>query len=133
MIRQSKQHFATAGEGNGEHFRFAASVRQPAIAVGQARLVHVMIPALGIRICSAILAWLQTLFAERFLLEQVAQQSFGAITLVGLVLSSGVVAAAPILSGKSFVLGVAVGASAFAIPFAFLLSNPELDSGRTAA
>lgn len=128
MIRQSKQHLAAATEGYGEHFRFATTVGLLAIAAGLACLVHAMIPALCTRTCSTIIARLQTLFPERRLLEQVAQQSSGAITFVRLLLLSAVVAAAPILAGASVVLGMAIGALAFAIPLAFLLSNPELDS-----
>ena len=128
MIGQSKQHLAAAGEGYGEHFRFATTVGLLAIAAGLSCLVHALVPALCTRTCSTIIARLQFLFADRRHLEEVAQQSSGAITFVGLILLSAVAAAAPVLGAESFALGVMIGASAFAIPLAFLLSNPQLDS-----
>lgn len=133
MIRQSEQHLAAAGEGYGEHFRFATTVGLLAVAAGRACLFHALIPALCTRTCSTIISRLQALFGERRQLEQVAQQSSGTITFVGLVLLSGVVAGAPVASGAGLVPGVVVGALTFAIPLAFLLSNPELDSVDAAA
>lgn len=128
MIRQSRQHLAIAGESYAEHFRFAITVGSLAIAAGLACLIHALVPALCTRTCSTIIARLQRLFVERRILDEVAQQSSGAITFVGLLALSGAVAVAPAISGASFVLGLIVGTLAFAIPLAFLLSNPELDS-----
>lgn len=133
MIRQSKQHLAAAGEGYGEHFRFATTVGLLAIAAGLACLVHALIPALCTRTCSTIIARLQSLFAERRMLEQVAEQSSGAVTFVGLIVLSGGVAAAQHVVGANIAMAAAVGALAFAIPPAFLLSNPELRSVRAGA
>ena len=75
MIQQSKQHLAAAGEGYGEHFRFATTVGLLAVAAGLACLIHALVPALCTRTCSTIIARLQSLFAERRMLEQVAEHS----------------------------------------------------------
>lgn len=122
MIRQSRQHRAIAGESYSEHFRFATTVGWLAITGGLACLVHALIAAP----CSTIIARLHSVFAERRILKQVAQQSSGAITFVGLL--SLAVAVAPAAKGASVVFGLIVGALVFAISLAFLLSDPELDS-----
>ncbi|MCY7399054.1 MAG: DUF6356 family protein [Sphingomonas bacterium] len=122
-----KQQLAAAGERDGEHFRFAPPVGLLAIAVGLACLVHAVIAALGVRTWSTIIARLQHLFAERRILEQVAEQSSGALAFVALALLPDVAILAPIVAGA------AVGASALAAPLAFLLFHPEFDIVRASA
>ena len=125
MIRQSKQHVAAAGEGDGEHFRFTTAVGRLAIA---AELVPVraLLP-LCTRTGSTIIARRPHPVAGRGLLEQIAEQSAGAITFVGPELLSAVVGAAPVVPRASFVSGM-VGPLAFAIALTFLPPKPELAS-----
>lgn len=99
MIGQSEQHLTAAGEGYGEHFGFAATVGLMAIAAGLACMVRAPIPALCARTRSTIVARLLTLFAQRRMLDQVAEQSSDALTFVGLLRLSGVAPATPIFVG----------------------------------
>ena len=122
LIRQTEQHVAAAGEGYGEHLRFATTVGLLAIAAGLAGPVGALLPALCTRSGKPTIARLRHRMAERCLLEHLAQQSSGAITVVGPVLSSAVVA--PVVGGARFGVGVVVGAMAVAIPLAFR-STPE--------
>ena len=133
IFRRSHQHLAAGGETYGEHFRFAITVALLAIAAGLACLIHAFVPALCTRTCSTIVARLQRLFVERCQLEQVAEQSSGAIAFVGLLVLATGAALIPWLGGANIVFTLMIAALALAIPSVFLLTKPELDSVRAPA
>lgn len=130
MLDRSRQHLAAVGESYGEHFRFAFTVAMLAVAAGLACLIHAFIPALCTRTCSTIVARLERLFAERGQLDQVTEQSSGAIAFVGLLALAAAVSIIPLIGGAQNLLAIVVAALAFAIALTFLVTNPELDSVR---
>ena len=107
MIGQSKQHLAAAGEGNGEHFGFTATIG--------------LITARCPRRCFALRVRFFRLFGDRCLFEQVVQQSPRAIGF-----AERIASAAAADGGANFVIGGASGARSIAIAHNFLVLGFEI-------
>lgn len=127
VIEQCRKHLEEAGESYGEHMIFAMTVGLMAVGAGLACLVHAVIPALCKHRCSETVRSLYRLFENRGELDQVRHQASGAMTFVGLT-SLALFAVAPLVAaapGEWWAWTAA--AFAFAIPAAFLSTNPQLE------
>jgi len=127
MIAASRAHLEEANETYFEHMRFAATVGAMAVAAGLACLIHALIPALCTRTCSLTIGRLRTLFDDRRTLPKVSAQTSGAITFVGLLAFSTIIAAVQLAYGAPLI-GPALALLTLGVPTAYLLSNPELDA-----
>jgi hypothetical protein len=127
MIAASKAHLDEANETYFEHLRFAATVGAMAVAAGLACLIHALIPALCTRTCSLTIGRLRSLFDDRGTLPAITSQTSGAITFVGLLAFSAIIAAVQFAYGP-VLIGPALALLTLGIPIAFLLSNPELEA-----
>lgn len=126
MLRQSKVHLMQASESYLEHFRFASVVALMMVGAGLACLIHAIVPALCQTSASSTVRELQRLFAHRDELESAAENASGAMVLAGLVaLSTAVTAPLIVLAPGSWAW--VWPALAFAIPVAFLSTNPQLE------
>ena len=128
MWQRSKDHLETAGETYLEHMRFALAVGFVTAGAGLACIIHAIVPALCERTCSRTLGQLSWLFADRRRLREFERQASGVFTFVALILLAAATASIPaaIGGGKGLIMTMAV--LAFAIPFTFLSTNPELES-----
>lgn len=128
MWQRSKDHLATAGESYFEHMRFALVVGFVTAGAGLACIIHAIIPALCERTCSRTLGQLNWLFAARHRLQEFEREASGVFTFVALIILAAATAAIPAAAGGGNVLILTMALLAFAIPFAFLSTNPELES-----
>ena len=128
MWQRSKDHLETAGETYFEHMRFALVVGFVTAGAALACIIHAIVPALCERTCSRTLGQLSWLFADRRRLRDFERQASGVFTFVALILLAAATTSVPaaVGGGKSLVLTLAL--LAFAIPFTFLSTNPELES-----
>jgi hypothetical protein len=131
MWQRSKDHLETAGETYFEHMRFALVVGFVTAGAALACIIHAIVPALCERTCSRTLGQLSWLFADRRRLREFERQASGVFTFVALILLAAATTSIPaaVGGGKSLVLTLAL--LAFAIPFTFLSTNPELESVET--
>jgi len=127
MIAASRAHLNAANETYFEHMRFATTVGAMAVAAGLACLIHALVPALCTRTCSVTIGRLRTLFEDRHTLPLITAQTSGAITFVGLLAFSAVIAFVQIAYGQPMI-SIPLALLTLAIPATFLLSNPELEA-----
>ena len=128
MLQRSKDHLATAGETYFEHMRFALVVGFVTAGAALACIIHAIVPALCERTCSRTLGQLSWLFADRSRLREFESQASGVFTFVALILLAAATASVPAAIGGGTGLIATLALLAFAIPFTFLSSNPELES-----
>ena len=131
MWQRSKDHLETAGETYFEHMRFALVVGFVTTGAALACIIHAIVPALCERTCSRTLGQLSWLFADRRRLREFEREASGVFTFVALILLAAATTSIPaaVGGGKSLVLTLAL--LAFAIPFTFLSTNPELEPVET--
>ena len=127
MFKNSRVHLEEAGETYAEHMRFAATVALMAIGAGLACLVHAIVPALCRATCSATIRELHRLFENRGELACARGQASGPIVLTGLLALSSFASAPLLLASPDEWWSWIVAALAFAIPAAFLGTNPQLE------
>jgi hypothetical protein len=127
MIRDCRAHLAEAGETYAEHFRFAATVALVAIGAGLACLLHALVPSLCRHTCSTAIGQLHRLFQDRGELDSARDHTSGVIVLVGLLVLSSFASAPLVLLAPDRWWSWTVAALAFAVPVAFLSTNPQLD------
>ena len=128
MWQQSKDHLEMAGETYLEHMRFALAVGFVTAGAGLACIIHAIVPALCERTCSRTLGQLSWLFADRRRLREFERQASGVFTFVALILLAAATASIPAAIGGGKALIMTMALLAFAIPFTFLSTNPELES-----
>jgi hypothetical protein len=128
MLQRSKDHLQAAGETYFEHMRFALVVGLVTAGAALACIIHAIVPALCERTCSRTLGQLSWLFADRRRLRNFEQQASGVFTFVALILLAAATASVPAAIGGGKGLIVTMALLAFAIPFTFLSTNPELES-----
>jgi hypothetical protein len=131
MWQRSKDHLETAGETYFEHMRFALVVGFVTAGAALACIIHAIVPALCERTCSRTLGQLSWLFADRRRLREFERQASGVFTFVALILLCAATASVPAAFGGGNGLVVTMALLAFAIPFTFLSTNPELESVET--
>ena len=127
MFSSSKAHLRETGETYGEHMRFAATVALMAIGAGLACLIHAIVPALCRGTCSATIRELYRLFDNRGDLARVKDHASGPIVLAGLFALSSFASAPLLLAAPNEWWSWLMAALAFAIPAAFLGTNPQLE------
>ena len=128
MWQRSKDHLATAGETYFQHMRFALMVGFVTAGAALACIIHAIVPALCERTCSRTLGQLSWLFADRRRLREFESQASGVFTFVALILLAAATASIPAAIGGGTGLIVTLALLAFAIPFTFLSTNPELEA-----
>jgi hypothetical protein len=127
MWQRSKDHLEAAGETYFEHMRFALVVGFVTAGAGLACIIHAVVPAFCERTCSRTLGQLSWLIADRRRLREFESQASGVFTFAALVLLAAVTVSAPAAIGGGNALIMTMALFAFAIPFAFLSTNPELE------
>jgi hypothetical protein len=127
MLKSSRTHLQEAGETYGEHMRFAAMVALMAIGAGLACLVHAFVPALCRGTCSATIRELYWLFDNRGELARAKGYASGPIVFAGLFALSSFASAPLLLAASHEWWSWLIAALAFAIPAAFLGTNPQLE------
>jgi hypothetical protein len=127
MLQRSKDHLITAGESYLEHMRFALMVGFVTAGAALACLIHAIVPALCERTCSRTLGQLSLLFSDRGRLGHFEREASGVFTFIALVLLSSATAMLPAALGGGKMLVATMALLAFAIPFAFLSTNPDLE------
>lgn len=128
MWQRSKDHLEAAGETYFEHMRFALVVGFVTVGAGLACVIHAIVPALCERTCSRTLGQLSWLFADRRGLREFEGEASGVFTFAALILLAAATTAVPAAIGGGVGLILTLGLLAFAIPFTFLSTNPELES-----
>jgi Family of unknown function (DUF6356) len=128
MWQRSKDHLEKAGETYLEHMRFALVVGFVTAGAALACIIHAIVPALCERTCSRTLGQLSWLFADRRRLREFERQASGVFTFVALVLLAAATSSIPAAIGGGNGLIMTMALLAFAIPFTFLSTNPELES-----
>ena len=127
MIRLSVSHLEGAEESYFEHMAFAATVGAMTIAAGLACVVHSLLPAVCQRTASLTIVLLTELFQDRSRLGEIRDRSMEAILFATLFLFAAAALMFLLIVRAPVPLTIAYGALAFAMPFALLASNPELD------
>lgn len=127
MLKRSKGHLLTAGESYLQHMRFALMVGLVTVGAGVACLIHALVPALCERTCSRTLSQLSLLFSDRGRLRHFEREASGVFTFIALVLLASATAMIPAALGGGSALIATIALLAFAIPFTFLSTNPELE------
>ena len=128
MWQRSKDHLETAGETYFEHMRFALVVGFVTAGAALACIIHAIVPALCERTCSRTLGQLSWLFADRRRLREFEREASGVFTFVALILLAAATVSVPAAVGGGKTLVLTLALLAFAIPFTFLSTNPELES-----
>lgn len=127
MLKRSKGHLLTAGESYLQHMRFALMVGLVTVGAGVACLIHALVPALCERTCSRTLSQLSLLFSDRGRLRHFEREASGVFTFIALILLASATAMIPAALGGGSALIATIALLAFAIPFTFLSTNPELE------
>ena len=127
MLQSSRNHLQEAGETYGEHMRFAATVALMAIGAGLACLIHALVPALCRGTCSATIRELYRLFEDRGELARAKDYASGPIVFAGLFALSSFASAPLLLAAPHEWWSWLIAALAFAVPAAFLGTNPQLE------
>lgn len=127
MLKRSKGHLLTAGESYLQHMRFALMVGLVTVGAGVACLIHALVPALCERTCSRTLSQLSLLFSDRGRLRDFEREASGVFTFIALILLASATATIPAALGGGSALIATIALLAFAIPFTFLSTNPELE------
>ena len=128
MLKRSKAHLATAGETYFQHLRFALLVGFITVGAGLACIIHAIVPAFCEKTCSRTLGQLNALFADRGQLHRFEAEASGVYTFVALLLLATATISLPAAAGGPVPLLLLFGAMAFAIPAAFLSTNPDLEA-----
>jgi hypothetical protein len=127
MLQHSKEHLIAAGESYLQHMRFALMVGFVTAGAALACVIHAIVPALCERTCSRTLGPLGLLFSDRSRLRHFEREASGVFTFIVLVLLSSATAMLPAALGGGTALVATITLLAFAIPFAFLSTNPDLE------
>jgi len=127
MLKRSKNHLLTAGESYLRHMRFALMVGFVTVGAGLACVIHALVPALCERTCSRTLGQLSLLFSDRGRLRHFEREASGVFTFIALILLASATAMIPAALGGGWALIATIALLAFAIPFTFLSTNPELE------
>jgi hypothetical protein len=127
MLKRSKNHLLTAGESYLQHMRFALMVGFVTVGAGLACIIHALVPAFCERTCSRTLGQLGMLFSDRGRLRQFEREASGVFTFIALILLSSATAMIPAALGGGGALIATIALLAFAIPFTFLATNPDLE------
>jgi hypothetical protein len=126
MFESSRTHLQEAGETYGEHMRFAVAVALMALGAGLACLIHAIVPALCRGTCSATVRELCVLFENRPNLARAKHHASGPIVLAGLFALSSLASAPLLVAAPDEWCNWLIAALAFAVPGAFLGTNPQL-------
>ena len=126
MIRQSRDHLRSAGEGYWQHFRFATTFGLLAMAAGLAAILHAFIPALCTHTASRIVRHLDQLLEDRSKIDAIESEAVEARSFVLLLMLATAVVAPLWLLGAPIALNLSYTALAYALPAALMFSNPEL-------
>ena len=126
VLSVSREHLREAGENYLQHLCFALLVSALLFAAALACLIHAVVPALCQRSASRIVALLTRLFRERERLRETVREGSGPLVLVLLTLL-GIPPLGLMLAAGGQVLLLPLAALCLAVPFAYLLSNPDLD------
>jgi hypothetical protein len=127
MLKRSKNHLLTAGESYLQHMRFALMVGFVTLGAGLACVIHALVPAMCERTCSRTLGQLGLLFSDRGRLRHFEREASGVFTFIALILLASATAVIPAALGGGGALIATIALLAFAIPFTFLSTNPELE------
>lgn len=127
MLKRSKDHLLSAGENYLQHMRFALMVGFVTVGAGLACVIHALVPAMCERTCSRTLGQLSLLFSDRGRLRHFEREASGVFTFIALILLASATAMIPAALGGGWALIATIALLAFAIPFTFLSTNPELE------
>jgi hypothetical protein len=127
MLQRSKDHLVGTGESYLQHMRFALMVGFVTAGAALACVIHALIPALCERTCSRTLDQLSLLFSDRGRLLHFEREASGVFTFVALILLASATAMLPAALGGGKALIATMALLAFAIPFTFLSTNPDLE------
>lgn len=127
VLNRSKTHLRTAGETYLQHMRFALFVGIVTVGAGLACVIHALVPAFCEKTCSRTLGQLSLLFSDRSRLRQFEDEASGVFTFIALMLLSMATTMVPATLGGGTALVAVMALLAFAIPFTFLSTNPDLD------
>lgn len=127
MLKRSKGHLLIAGENYLQHMRFALMVGFVTVGAGLACVIHALVPAMCERTCSRTLDQLSLLFSDRGRLRHFEREASGVFTFIALILLASATAMVPAALGGGGALIATIALLAFAIPFTFLSTNPELE------
>jgi hypothetical protein len=127
MLQGSRNHLLTAGESYLQHMRFALMVGFVTVGAGMACVIHALVPSLCERTCSRTLGQLSLLFSDRGRLRHFEREASGVFTFIALILLASATAMIPAALGGGWALIATIALLAFAIPFTFLSTNPELE------
>lgn len=127
VLNRSKIHLRGAGETYLQHMRFALFVGFVTVGAGLACLIHAIVPAFCERTCSRTLGQLSLLFLDRSRLREFEGEASGVFTFIALMLLSSAATMVPAALGGGMVLVAVMALLAFAIPFTFLSTNPDLE------
>ncbi|HET6941575.1 MAG TPA: DUF6356 family protein [Sphingomicrobium sp.] len=117
----------SAGESYLQHMRFALMVGFVTVGAGLACVIHALVPSLCERTCSRTLGQLSLLFSDRGRLRHFEREASGVFTFIALILLASATAMIPAALGGGWALIATIALLAFAIPFTFLSTNPELE------
>lgn len=127
MLQRSRNHLVSAGESYLQHMRFALMVGFVTVGAGLACVIHAMVPALCERTCSRTLGQLGQLFSDRSRLALFEREASGVFTFIALILLASATAMIPAALGGGRAVIATMALLAFAIPFTFLSTNPDLE------
>ena len=127
MLKRSKSHLLIAGESYLQHMRFALMVGFVTVGAGLACVIHALVPAMCERTCSRTLSQLSLLLSDRGRLRHFEREASGVFTFIALILLASATAMIPAALGGGSALIATIALLAFAIPFTFLSTNPELE------
>ena len=128
MLKRSKAHLSSARETYFQHLRFALLVGFITVGAGLACIIHAIVPAFCEKTCSRTLGQLNALFADRGQLRRFEAEASGVYTFAALLLLAAATVTLPAAAGGPMPLLLLFGAMAFAIPAAFLSTNPDLEA-----
>jgi len=121
-------HLAEARETYFEHWRFAAGVGLLLIGAGLACLIHAAVPSLCEKTASRTVSRLTVLFAQRDVLPETIDESSGVLVLVGLLALSTPAWILLLATPGHPMTAASAALLTAAVPLAYLLTNPQLDS-----
>ena len=128
MIGQSREHLRSAGESYWQHFRFATTFGLLALAAGVAAIIHAFVPALCSSTASRTVKLLGQLADDRHRLDEIEAHALEMKAFGLLILLATAVSLPLWLTHAPAALRLGYTLLAYALPFALLLTNGELET-----